>query len=170
MEPGGAGHDQPVRDVRREVRRPDVHLQAHDPGQRAARDHDVVERDERAPGRAAAGPVDRSAQRHPRLQPVRAGPDLLEQRLELVGLGLGQEADLAEVHADERDVDLGHGPGRAQERAVAAEHHEHLRPRQRADEARPGRPRRASRLSMPRTAHQPVARAESSTASSLVGL
>ena len=49
-------------------------------------------------------------------------------------LRLRQEADLAEVDAEDRDVHLGHGPGRAQERAVAAEDDEGVGRRQLAQE------------------------------------
>ena len=45
----------------------------------------------------------------------------LQDRLELVRLDLRQEADLAEVDAEQGHVDLGDGPRRPQERAVAAE-------------------------------------------------
>ena len=58
----------------------------------------------------------------------------LEHRLEVGRLGLGQEADLAEVDAEERDVDLGDGARGAQERAVAAEHDERVGRRQLARE------------------------------------
>ena len=57
-----------------------------------------------------------------------------EDRLELARLGLRQEADLAEVDAEERDVDLGDGAGGAQERAVAAEHDERVGGRQLAQQ------------------------------------
>ncbi len=53
---GGAGDDQPVGDEGREVGRPDVHLQAHDTGERAARHDDVVERHERRRGTPPSGP------------------------------------------------------------------------------------------------------------------
>ena len=45
-------------------------------------------------------------------------------------LDLREEADLAEVDPEDRDVDLGHGTRGAQERAVAAEHDEQVRRRQ----------------------------------------
>src|SRR5450756_1534997 len=73
-------------------------------------------------------------ERHPRFDPVGTGNDLLQEWLELVGLGLGEEADLAKVDADQRHVDLRDGTGGAKECAVAAEHDEHLRPRERAHE------------------------------------
>src|SRR5207245_2780901 len=47
--------------------------------------------------------------------------------LELAGLDLREEADLAEVDPEERDVHLGHGPGGAEERPVAAEDDEGIR-------------------------------------------
>ena len=59
-----------------------------------------------------------------------------EDGVELAGLGLRQEADLAEVDAEERDVDVGDGPRRAQERAVATEDDEGVGRRQLADERR----------------------------------
>jgi hypothetical protein len=61
--------------------------------------------------------------------------DTTEHGLEVAGLGLRQEADLAEVDPEQRDVDLGDGPGGAQERAVAAQDHEDIGPGQLAQEA-----------------------------------
>ncbi len=110
-------------------------VEPHDPGERAAGDHDVVERRERALGRAAAG-QDRPGQRHPLRDVPRPLDELPEHGLQAVRLGLGQEADLAEVDPEDRHVDLGHGHDGAQERAVAAEHDEHVR--------RPAAPRRAA--------------------------
>ena len=46
---------------------------------------------------------------------------MLEHGLEVAGLRLRQEADLAEVDAEQRHIDLGDGARRPQERAVAAE-------------------------------------------------
>ena len=115
-------------------------------------------------------PVDRPAQRHPVLEAEAALDDPTEQLLELVGLGLREEADLAEVDAHDRHLRLGDGAGGPQERAVAAEHDEDVDPREGAEQRRRVARRRIAQLSIPRTAHQPVARAESSTASSLVGL
>ena len=72
-------------------------------------------------------------------------------RLELVRLGLRQEPDLAQVDAQDRDVDLGDRLGRAEERAVAAEDDEDVGPAQLARPvarsrrpAPPTGPRRAS--------------------------
>ena len=69
---------------------------------------------------------------------------LLQHRLQLVRLGLGQEADLAQVHPEQRDVDLGDGLGRPQEGPVAPEHDQDVRRRQLAplgvEVARRGRP------------------------------
>ena len=52
-----------------------------------------------------------------------------------LGLGLREEADLAEVDAEERDVDLGDGSRGAEERAVTTEDDERIgRPAARASE------------------------------------
>ena len=85
------------------------------------------------------------------------------------GLGLGQEADLAEVDAEDRDVDLGDRSGGAQERAVAAEHDEHVGVAQLVEQCR-RLAGGAAHCSMPRIRHQPAARSRSSSAASLVGL
>ena len=65
---------------------------------------------------------------------VLAGCDPGQDRLELARLGLREEADLAEVDAEDRDVDLGDGADRAQERAVAAEDDEGVGRRQLAQQ------------------------------------
>ena len=116
-------------------------VEPDDARQRAARDDDVVERGERRPSAGRPPGRMRPVERHPLLERVGAGARAARGRLELVRLGLGQEADLAEVDAEDRHVDLGHGPDRAQERAVAAEHHEHVgRRRARASELAQCRP------------------------------
>ena len=103
----------------------------HDAGERAAGDDDVVEGDVAAGSSiAAARAQDPALERHPLVDRELAGDELAEHGLELAGLGLREEADLAEVDAEERDVDLGHGAGGAQERAVAAEHDERVGRRQ----------------------------------------
>src|SRR4029450_4081194 len=61
------------------------------------------------------------------VEPELPGEDVLEDRFKVGRLGLRQEPDLAQVDAQERDVDLGDGSGRTQERAIAAEHHERVR-------------------------------------------
>ncbi len=66
--------------------------------------------------------------------PKLLGDDLGERRLEIDGLDLGQEADLAEVHAQERHVDVGHRARRPQERAVPAQDHERVGARQLAQQ------------------------------------
>ena len=86
-----------------------------------------------------AAAQDASLEDHPLVDRVLAGDDPLEDRLELARLGLRQEADLAEVDAEERDVDLGDGSGGPQERAVATEDDERVGRRQLAGAARRGR-------------------------------
>ena len=134
-------------------------IEPADPGQGAAGDDDVVERDV-ALGVARRPPPRRirPSMRHPLVDRELAGDDALQDGLEVAGLGLGQEADLAEVDAEDRDVDLGHGPGRAQERAVAAEHDQARRSSGSSRTQRSMSPACAAQSSMPRTAHQPAAR------------
>ena len=91
-------------------------------------------------------------------------------RLELVRLGLRQEADLAEVDAEDRHVDLGDRLRGAQERAVAAEHDEGVGRRQLATSVSAVSPAGAAQCSSPCIRHQPAARSRSSSAASLVGL
>ena len=71
---------------------------------------------------------------------------------------------------EQRDVDLGHGLGGPQERAVAAEHDQDIGPRQLLARALPSSPAGAAHCSTPRIRHQPAARSRSSSASSMVGL
>ena len=81
-----------------------------------------------AAGLPAAG-MDSRLERHPFADRVLAGHQPAEHRFELAGLRLREESDLAEVDPDERHVDLDHGSGGAQERAVATEHDEDVRRR-----------------------------------------
>ena len=133
---GRAGDDEAVGDERREVRVVDARRRAGTRGPATPR---ATTMSLSAMWRSAssAAPPPR------RIRPSRtirsskrelAGDDALEHGLELAGLGLRQEADLAEVDAEERDVDLGHGPGRPQERAVAAEDDERVGRRQLAQQ------------------------------------
>ena len=88
----------------------------------------------------AAMAEDPGLDRHPFLDPVVAGDDEPEDGVELARLGLREEADLAEVDAEERDVDVGHGPRGAQERAVATEDDQRIGRRELADEGLRDRP------------------------------
>ena len=142
----------------------------HDPGERAARDDDVVERREvRLGAGRPAGRID-AGEAHPLARPVGAGDELPEDRLQLVRLRLGQEADLAEVDAQERHVHLGDRLRRPQERAVAAEDDEHVRAGAGARRAPRSRRPVPPSASTPRMRHQPAARSRSSIAASMVGL
>ena len=159
-----------VGDERGEVRRPDRDVEPADPGERAAGDDDVVERVVRRRRRASPAGQDPGLERHPLVDRVLAGDEMGEHSLQLGRLRLRQESDLAEVDAEERHVDLDHGPGGAEERSVATEDDEDVgRRRGRAHSASKS-PAWAAHWSMPRTAHQPAARSRSSTAASLVGL
>ena len=93
----------------------------------------------------------------------------LQHLLEVRRLDLREEPDLADVDAEQRHVVADHGAGGAQERAVAAEHDEHVRARQLAMQglAIGGR---AAHWSSPWTLAQLAARSRSATAASLVGL
>ena len=115
----------------------DLDVEAADPGQRPAGDHDVVEREVAdGPRRTVGLPTgqDASLEGEPLVDPVVAVDDSPEHVLELARLGLRQEPDLAEVDAHQRDVHFGHGSGGPQERAVAAQHDERVRRRQLAQE------------------------------------
>ena len=102
---------------------------------------------------------------------VGAGAQLLEHGLELVRLGLGQEAHLAEVDAQDRHVDRRSRPGPPAGtcRRRRARPARRCRRRLVAQRLRSRRPATAH-WSMPRIRHQPAARSLSSTASSMVGL
>ena len=76
--------------------------------------------------------------------PVAVIDDLFEHVLELVGFGLREEADLAEVDPEDRDVDLFERMDRAQECPVATKHDESIRRRQMRQEGR-----QVARLSPP---------------------
>ena len=84
-----------------------------------------------------AGPAqDPALERHPFVDPVLALGDQPEHGLEVVALGLRQEADLAEVDPEQRDVHFRDRARRPKERAVAPEDDEHVRRRELAKEGR----------------------------------
>ena len=60
-------------------------------------------------------------ERHAFLDAVVALDDVVEHGVDVIGLGLGEEADAAEIDAQHRDFDVAGEFGGAQERAVAAE-------------------------------------------------
>ena len=60
-------------------------------------------------------------ERHAFLDAVVALDDVVEHGVDGIGLGLGEEADAAEIDAQHRDFDVAGEFGGAQERAVAAE-------------------------------------------------
>ena len=73
-----------------------------------------------------AADADHDVERHPLLDAVVAADDVLEHAVDGVGLGLGEKADAAEVHAEHRDLDVAGEFGGAQEGAVTAEHEHQL--------------------------------------------
>ena len=83
---------------------------------------------------------DPALERHPLVDREAALGDLGEDLVELAGLRLRQEADLAEVDAEDRDVDLGDRPHGAQERPVATEDDERIGRRRARGRGPPGRP------------------------------
>ena len=148
----------------------DRHVEAAHPGQRAAGDDDVVERDVPLVLADAAAAQDPALDDHPLVDRERAGDEVAEHRLEVTGLRLGQEPDLAEVEPEQRDVDLGDRPGGAQERAVATEDDEGVG---RAAAPRGAGPGRRPAPATPRRRGPGTSRTPgrcSSTAASLVGL
>ena len=123
----------------------------------------------------AAGPCDVTSHRehHALRHGEVAGEQPRHRRIELVGLDLGEVAELADVHAEDRHRRRVHEVDRVQHRAVAAERDdeietvgEALRPRPRA---RAGSTALASsagtRTSTPRSRNQPAAERASSCAS-----
>ncbi len=91
---------------------------------------DIVEREVFL--RTARSPAgqDRALERHPLVDPEVGLDELCEDGLELLGLDLREEADLAEVDAEDRNVDLRDGASGAQEGAVASEDDEGVGRRQ----------------------------------------
>ena len=65
-------------------------------------------------------------ERHPLLDAVVALDDVLEHRVDGIGLGFGEETDAAEIDAQHRDLDVAGEFGGAQEGAVAAEDEDEL--------------------------------------------
>ena len=81
-----------------------------------------------------AAAQDPSLDGQPLLDAEPAVDDRGEHGLQVAGLRLRQEADLAQVDADERHVHLGDRHRSPQERAVAAEHDQDVRGRQLTDQ------------------------------------
>jgi L-2-hydroxyglutarate oxidase LhgO len=79
-----------------------------------------------APDHLGAVVAGDDVERHPLLDPVVAVDQAVDRLGEPVGLGLGQEAHVAEVHADERGARRADEPRGAQQRPVAAEHDDQL--------------------------------------------
>ena len=104
----------------------DRDVEPADARERTARHDEVVERDVALAVDRVAVAQDDPLEGHPLGDLVLAGSDVLEHGPEVAGLRLREEADLAEVDAEDRDVDLGHGPDGPQEGAVATEHHERV--------------------------------------------
>ena len=101
-------------------------VQPADSGERAAGDDDVVQGVVRwRSGRAPAG-QDPRLECHPLVDRVLADDEMGQHGLELARLGHREESDLPEVDPEQGHVDLDHGPGRPQERAVATEDDEHV--------------------------------------------
>ena len=108
-----------------------------DARERALGDHDVVER----PGASAATAPRRSVrgmQHHPLVELRRAVEHRFQRVVQFGKRDLGEEAEAAEVHAEDRDVAPGwrDASGHAEQRAVAAEHDDQV--------ARPAAGRRAN--------------------------
>ena len=66
-------------------------------------------------------------QGHPLLDPVLPGEEVIHRLGEPVGLGLGEEADVTEVHADQRGARRAGQLGGTQQRPVAAKDDDKLR-------------------------------------------
>ena len=99
----------------------DGDVEVADAGQRPARDDEIVERHVADVVDRAAVAQDHALERHAFADLVVAGLDPGEHGVEIARLGLGEEPDLAQVDAEDRDVHLGHGTDGAQERAVATQ-------------------------------------------------
>ena len=133
---GGRGHHDPVAAPRRQ--RPAVDL---DSASSSIRSRDAFStltsfsaQDAPPPRR----PCDAHIEGHPLLDRVVAGHDPLDGGAEVLALGLGQEADVAEVDPEQRCVGAPGHLRAAQDRAVAAEDADQLAV---AGGRRPGRPR-----------------------------
>ena len=87
-----------------------------------------------ASSESAAAAPDPALDDHALVERELARDDAFQDGLEVGGLRLREEADLAKVDAEDRDVDLGHGASGAQERPVAAEHDQRVGRRQLAQQ------------------------------------
>ena len=67
-------------------------------------------------------------ERHALLDGVVVARDVLDRGVEVVALGLGEEADVAEVDAEQGHVDAAGELGASQDGAVTAEHHDEVAP------------------------------------------
>ena len=103
---------------------------------------------------AAIGGQDARLEHEARLQLVVAGLQLAPARPRVAVLGLGEEADLAEVDAEDGHVHVGDRPGRAQERAVATEHDDGVGRRRGRAASRGTSPAGAAQASMSWSRHQ----------------
>ena len=115
---------------------------------------------------------DRDVDRHPALDQVAPGQHVIDGIGEVVGLGLGQEADVAEVHPEQRRADRPGQLGGAEQSPVAADHQHHLGlvrrlRRGRHRRSRPGSPGRRPRTRAPARPLRPHPAAQPPGAQSL---
>ena len=106
--------------------RPAVDLDGHLEHPLASRllDADLVEGPARVRLRALL--VDRHGEGHPLLDLVGPADDVVDRRRRVLALGLGEEADVAEVDAEQRHAGSPRVLGAAQDRAVATEDDDEL--------------------------------------------
>ena len=105
----------PVDDQRLAV---DAHRDVDRAHRGAARDDDVVEREEAHLASLAHQP---RVEQRSLLDLVTAGRDIGDRRIEVVDRDRREEPESSEVHAEQRDAERRHRARRAQHRAVAAE-------------------------------------------------
>ena len=124
----------------------DRHRQLDDARERALRDDHVVQHD--AIGEPASSGLHRHVQHHPLFGLRGAVDGAFERRKDLRQRHLGEKPEAAEVDAENRNVGvrLRDAAGRAEQRAVATEHDDHV------DLARAGRPCRRCRTEPSRPA------------------
>src|SRR5260221_494946 len=123
---GRGRHDEAVGPVHRERRAVDAGIDVDRPHLLPARHNDVIERQGFDVG--GTGPRDAGLEQRPILAGPPAGGDLREQMVEIVERATREEAQAAEIDAEDGDAQRRQRPRRPEHRAVAAEYARDLHP------------------------------------------
>ena len=120
----GCRHYQPVRSLPVDEVAVDVRLELHEPGHAALVGDRFVER--RSREYAHGVPLNRHVEQKALLLDEFTIENLVQPIRHLVRHHVGEKAQPAQIHSEQRHVLVDKGPGRAQERSIARDHHDQV--------------------------------------------